>query len=253
MPVSLARVVARADRWLSAHPPLADYPGALNGLQLENNGRVTRLAAAVDAHADTIHRALEMRADLLIVHHGIGWSPLCPISGARYRWLRAALAGNLAIYSSHLPLDSHPTLGNNALLARKLGLRRPRSFFEAKGVLIGRLGEWTGSRKQMSERLNAVLGAPPVLLPGGPERIRRVAVVTGGAGNELARAAEAGADTFITGEGHHWTYGAALELGLNVFYGGHYRTEVFGVQALTARLARAFRLPWAFIDCPTGL
>jgi len=252
MPATLAQIVAAADGWLHAGPQ-GDYPGALNGLQLENDGRVRRIAAAVDAHAEVIRRALEARVELLVVHHGIGWAPLCPLTGARYRWLKAAMDGNLAIYSSHLPLDAHPQIGNNILLARALKLGRPRPCFEAKGGLVGRLGEWSGSRRALGLALARILGQPPVLLPGGPERVRRVAVVTGGAGNELAQAAAAGADTFITGEGSHWTYAAALELGINVFYGGHYLTETFGVKALAARLSRKFRVPWVFLDVPSGL
>lgn len=253
MAVSLARLTAEADRWLACHPFCADYPGACNGLQLANEGKVSRIAAAVDAHEQVIYSALKENADFLVVHHGIAWSPLCPITGRRRLWLKAALEGNLALYSAHLPLDSHPTLGNNAILARKLGLSQTRTFFEAKGVEIGRIGLWSGTRDELAGDLRRILGAPPVILPGGPDQIRRVAIVTGGAGNELAQAAAAGADAFVTGEGHHWTYGAAFDLGLNVFYGGHYRTEVFGVQALAARLSRRFRLPWVFIDHPTGL
>lgn len=252
MPASLAQIVATADGWLHAGPQ-GDYPGALNGLQLENDGQVRRIAAAVDAHAHVILRAIEARADLLVVHHGIGWTPLCPVTGARYRWLKAALESNLAIYSSHLPLDAHPQIGNNALLARALKLRNTCPFFETKGRTIGRLGDWSGSRKALGTVLENLLGQAPVLLPGGPERVKRLAVVTGGAGNDLAQAAAAGADTFITGEGNHWTYGAALELGINVFYCGHYRTETFGVKALAARLSRKFRVPWVFLDVPTGL
>jgi dinuclear metal center YbgI/SA1388 family protein len=253
MPASLARIVHIADRWLHSGTQ-GDFPGALNGLQLENNGRVTRMAAAVDAHMGVIDRAVEAGADLLVVHHGIGWSPLCPVTGARYRWLKQALDANLAIYSSHLPLDAHPTLGNNILLAKALGLRAPVPFFEEKGGKIGRIGAWSGPRSALAAALARALGgAPPLLLPGGPERVRRVAIVTGGAGNHLAQAAAAGADTFITGEGNHWTYGAALELGINVFHGGHYHTETFGVKALAAKLSRSFRIPWTFLDVPTGL
>jgi dinuclear metal center YbgI/SA1388 family protein len=252
MPASLAQIVQTADRWLHSGIQ-GDFPGALNGLQLENNGSVTRIAAAVDAHLGVIARAVEAGADLLVVHHGIGWSPLCPITGARYRWLKQALEANLAIYSSHLPLDAHPRLGNNILLAKAVGLGAPEPFFEEKGGKIGRIGTWKGTRQELAAVLEKVLGAPPVLLPGGPERIKRIAIVTGGAGNHLAQAAAAGADTFITGEGNHWIYGAALEMGLNVFLGGHYRTETFGVKALAAKLSRSFRIPWTFLDVPTGL
>lgn len=252
MPASLARITAHANALL-IHDRTGDFSGALNGLQLENDGRVSRIAAAVDAGLPTVEKALSEGADLLVVHHGIGWSPLCPVTGARYRWLSAAIKGNLAIYSSHLPLDAHPTLGNNALLAKAIGLRQARPFFEEKGTIIGRMGNWKGSRKDLVDKLGAVLGARPLLIPGGPAKIQRIGIVTGGAGNELAKAAGAGIDTFITGEGSHWTFGAAHELGLNVIYGGHYLTETFGVKALAAHLSRKFRVPWTFIDVPSGL
>jgi dinuclear metal center YbgI/SA1388 family protein len=252
MPTRLSQITTTADRMLRHHV-IADFPGALNGLQLENDGRVTRIAAAVDAHPGVIHRAIAAQADLLLVHHGIGWSPLCPVTGSRYQWLKAALDANLAIYSSHLPLDAHPRLGNNILLARALQLRRPRPFFEEKGTLIGQAGAWDGTRTRLTHRLHQILGAAPVVLPGGPERIRRIGIVTGGAGNELVRAARYGIDTFITGEGNQWTYGTALEIGINVFYGGHYLTETFGVRALAAALSEKFNLPWVFLDVPTGL
>lgn len=252
MPASLARITAHAGALL-LHDRTGDFSGALNGLQLENNGRVTRIAAAVDANLLTVEQALASRADLLVVHHGIGWSPLCPVTGPRHRWLSSAIQGNLAIFSSHLPLDAHPTLGNNALLAKALGLRQVRPFFEEKGTVIGRMGNWKGSRGNLVDKLGSVLGARPLLIPGGPAKIQRIGIVTGGAGNELAKAAAAGIDTFITGEGSHWTFGAAHELGLNVIYGGHYLTETFGVKALAAHLSRKFRVPWGFVDVPSGL
>jgi putative NIF3 family GTP cyclohydrolase 1 type 2 len=101
--------------------------------------------------------------------------------------------------------------------------------------------------------LKAVLGTAPTVLPGGPEKCRRLGIVTGGAGAELKQAVREGVDTFITGEGPHWTYALAEELGINVFYGGHYATETFGVKALAAHLSKKFKLPWTFLDHPTGL
>ncbi|MDX6766253.1 MAG: Nif3-like dinuclear metal center hexameric protein [Candidatus Methylacidiphilales bacterium] len=252
MPTPLSNLVDYTDRLLR-HRDIADFPGALNGLQLENNGSVKKIAAAVDANILTVEKALVAGADLLLVHHGIGWSPLCPVTGNRRRWLASALAGNLAIYSSHLPLDAHPRLGNNILLARSLGLLRTRPFFEEKGTLIGRQGSWSGTRTGLAARLGGILGVRPVVLPGGPERVRRIGIVTGGAGNELVKVAAAGIDTFITGEGAHWTFGVAHELGLNVIYGGHYLTETAGVKALASHLSKRFHLPWLFIDVPSGL
>ena len=106
---------------------------------------------------------------------------------------------------------------------------------------------------ELAGRLARATGAKPRAIPGGPETCRRIGVVTGGAGGELKLAAAEGVDTFVTGEGPHWTYALAEELGLNVLYGGHYATETFGVKALAAQLSRRFKVPWTFLDHPTGL
>jgi putative NIF3 family GTP cyclohydrolase 1 type 2 len=160
---------------------------------------------------------------------------------------------DLAVYSSHLPLDLHPKLGNNAQLCAALGLKNLKPFFSSHGQMIGLRARRRISREELTKRLQRAIGATPKCLPGGPEHCERIGVVTGGAGAELGVAAAAGVDTFITGEGPHWTYALAEEMGLNVFYGGHYATETFGVKALAAELSRKFRLPWEFLDHPTGL
>lgn len=249
---TLARLVTYADRLLRT-AEFQDWDGACNGLQVENDGRVTRIAAAVDASHATVTEAIRLGADLLVVHHGLFWGRSHPWTGSRYRLLRLLLDHNLAVYSSHLPLDAHPRLGNNVLLARSLGLRRRRTFFPAKGREIGIRGLADVDREVLARRLGLLLGGPVHVLPGGTARCREIGVVTGGAGAELDQAAAAGVDTFITGEGPHWTYAKAEELGLNVFYGGHYATETFGVKALAAHLAQRFGKPWQFIDHPTGL
>jgi putative NIF3 family GTP cyclohydrolase 1 type 2 len=163
------------------------------------------------------------------------------------------LGADLAVYSSHLPLDAHPQLGNNVQLCRSLGLKELRPFFLTHGRQIGFKAEKRIRRAELATALKRITGIEPRLLPGGPEVCRRIGVVTGGAGAELKIAVSEGVDTFITGEGPHWTYGQAEELGLNVIYGGHYATETFGVKALTAHLAKRFKLSWVFIDHPTGL
>lgn len=253
-PIQLAELVAHCDRILRT-TEVGDYPGASNGLQVANRGTVTRVAAAVDGSLATVRLAIAARADLLLVHHGLFWGASHPWTGRRYELLRLLIENNLAVYSSHLPLDLHPRLGNNARLAAALGLRRPDPFFASHGQDIGlayRLAR-PMERAELVRRLAAATGAEPRLLPGGPDRCQRIGIVTGGAGAELARAAAAGIDTFITGEGPHWTYALAEDLGLNVLYGGHYATETFGVKALAEELARQFNLPWQFLDYPTGL
>lgn len=250
--VRLTDLVNECDRLLRPSQ-FQDWEGAVNGLQMQNQGRVGHIAAAVDGTLATVRKARRAGADLLLVHHGLFWSPSHPWIGRRYELMRELVEGDLAVYSSHLPLDAHPKLGNNALLCQALGWPRWKPFFVEKGNPIGALVETRVSRDELAVRLRRVLGASPTLLPGGGDQCRRIGVVTGGAGSELAKAAAAGVDTFITGEGPHWTFALAEDLGLNVFYGGHYATETFGVRALAAHLSRKFRVPWTFIDHPTGL
>ena len=249
---SLSAIVAYCDRILRV-ADVKDYDRAANGLQVENRGTVTRVAAAVDATLATVKIAAAAGADLLLVHHGLFWSPAHPWTGKRYEILRCLLDHNLAVYSSHLPLDAHPRLGNNAQLCAALGLKNLRPFFVDHGQFIGFQSETKMSRGMLTARLHRATGTEPRVIPGGAATCRRIGVVSGGAGEELRRAVEEGVDTFVTGEGPHWTYGLAEELGLNVLHGGHYATETFGVKALARHLSRRFDLPWEFIDHPTGL
>ncbi|HEV2694085.1 MAG TPA: Nif3-like dinuclear metal center hexameric protein [Verrucomicrobiae bacterium] len=248
----LSAIVAYCDQTLRT-AETGDYDGAVNGLQVENSGSVTRIAATVDASLATVKLAIAAKADLLIVHHGLFWSKPQPWTGKRHELLRLLVENNLAIYSSHLPLDAHPQLGNNAQLAAALGLKNLKPFFFSHGQNIGLQTRQKISRVTLAEKLERATGAAPKLLPGGKETCERIGIVTGGAGGDLKTAAAAGVDTFITGEGPHWTYALAEELGVNVFYGGHYATETFGVKALAAVLSKKFKLPWVFLDHPTGL
>ena len=249
---SLAPLVKHCDTLLRT-ASIGDYDGAANGLQVENSGRVTRIAATVDASLATVKLAIAAKADLLLVHHGLFWSPSHPWTGKKYELLRALMENDIAVYSSHLPLDAHPKLGNNAQLAAALGFKKLRPFFESHGQPIGLQTDANLSRDELTARLAHATGTKPKLLPGGAKICRRIGIVTGGAGGDLKTAAAAGVDTFITGEGPHWTYALAEELGLNVLYGGHYATETFGVKALAAHLSQKFRVPWTFLDHPTGL
>lgn len=250
--VSLASVARYCDRLLRTGK-IEDLDRAANGLQVQNRGHVTRLAAAVDGSLATIRMAIAERADLLLVHHGLFWSPSHPWTGKRYELLRLLLDHDLAVYSSHLPLDVHPRLGNNAQLCAKLGWRDLKPFFPYKNQFIGLQTRTRLARAELGRRLALVLGTEPLVLPGGPIVCQRIGVVTGGAGDQLKLAASEGIDTFITGEGPHWSYALAEELGVNVFYGGHYATETFGVKALAQHLSAKFGLPWGFLDRPTGL
>ncbi|MES2705980.1 MAG: Nif3-like dinuclear metal center hexameric protein [Verrucomicrobiota bacterium] len=234
---------------------ITDYSGAVNGLQFQNgSGKVVRFLAAVDASLPVIRKAAALPGpSLLLVHHGLFWSGAQPVTGAVFEKYAAAMQADLAIYSSHLPLDVHPELGNNVLLAAALELGPTVPFFDCKGMKLGVRATVDLSRAELTDRLSRAVGGAVHVCPGGPERVRGVGVITGGAGSEIAAVAATGVDTFITGEGPHWSYPAAEEAGVNLLYGGHYATETFGVKALAARLSEIYGLPWEFIDHPTGL
>jgi dinuclear metal center YbgI/SA1388 family protein len=250
--VSLAAIVKHCDQILRTCE-IGDYDGAANGLQVENRGTVSRIAAAVDASLATAKLAIAAKADLLIVHHGLFWSSRQPWTGRNYELLRLLIENNLAIYSSHLPLDAHPKFGNNAQLCAALGLQNLKPFFASHGQTIGFKSQAKISRADLALRLERATGVKPRIIPGGKNVCEKIGVVTGGAGGDLKLAVNEGVDTFITGEGPHWTGAVAEEMGLNVFYGGHYATETFGVKALTAHISKKFKLPWTFLDHPTGL
>ena len=252
MPALVERMVDECERVLRTRE-IKDYDGAANGLQVENRGQVSRIAAAVDASHATVRLAIEQKADLLVVHHGLFWGASHPWTGKRYALMRTMLENDLAVYSSHLPLDVHPRLGNNAQLAAALGLRQTKPFFTEKGQTLGLQTSAKISREKLQHKLERAVAGPVRLIRGGPEICRRIGIVTGGAGSHLRVAADEGVDTFITGEGPHWTYALAEELGINVLYGGHYATETFGVKALAGYLSAKFKVPWVFIDYPTGL
>lgn len=249
---TLSQIVSYADEHLRLHE-IADWENALNGLQVENSGAITKIGAAVDASTRTIDLAIERGVNLLIVHHGLFWPGLQPIAGGRRRMLEQILQNDLAIYSAHLPLDVHSVLGNNAQLAGALGLENTEPFFEAKGQCIGLRTHAEISRDDLAGRLEKSLGSPVKMFAAGPVQTKSIGLITGGAGSEIYAVAREGIDTFITGEAPHWAAVAAEELGINLLLGGHYATETFGVKALAAHLADRFNLPWEFIDSPTGL
>ncbi|MEO0415634.1 MAG: Nif3-like dinuclear metal center hexameric protein [Verrucomicrobiota bacterium] len=248
---NLADIVSSFEEWLDT-ATVPDYPPAMNGLQLQNNGQVTKIAAAVDACLPVIESAVASGVDLLLVHHGMFWNGAKPITDSVYAKLRCAMEGNLAIYSSHIPLDVHPELGNNAQLANALGWQT-EPFFPWKGIQLGLRTEINLGRDELVAQVANATGAPVHVCPGGPDTVNKVGLITGGAGSEVFSLAEQGIDTFITGEGPHWSYTAAEELGLNILYAGHYATETFGVKALAERASQEFDLEWVFIDHPTGL
>lgn len=243
---------------------IPDESNAVNGLQVSNSGGIGGIVAAVDASQATIDGVIASieegePAPLLLVHHGLLWDGNVPITGRRYRRLAALLDHDIPVYAAHIPLDVHPEVGNNAVLAERLGLQVEGWFGNYRGIAMGVWGQASGSlstRDSLAQELDRVLHTlkgSATLIPGGPEHPSRIGIISGGAGNMIAQAREAGVDTFITGEGPHHTYFDAMEWGLNLIYAGHYATETLGVQALASHLGERFDLEWDFHDHPTGL
>ena len=249
---SLSEIVSYTDRFLRIRD-VGDWDNAVNGLQIENSGRVTRIGAAVDVSTRVLTEAAKKDVDFLIVHHGLFWPGLQPIQGALRRQLRIAFENDVALYSAHLPLDIHARIGNNAQLVAALGLKSAQPFLEEKGQPVGLKIRASLPRSELVRKLQKVLNGPVKVFGFGPKQTRAIGAVTGAAGSEIYRVAEEEIDTFITGEAPHWAAVAAEELGMNLLLGGHYATEVFGVKALATHLSKRFRVPWEFIDCPTGL
>src|SRR5215212_1412858 len=220
---------------------------------MENAGKVTNIGAAVDASTRTLTVAAKQGINFLIVHHGLFWQGLQPVTGIFRRQLQIAIENDIAVYSAHLPLDVHATLGNNARLAAALGLRSTTAFLKEKDVLVGLKSGSARRRDDLLSRLRRSLGGEVRAFNFGPSTTRMIGIVTGAAGSEIYRVATEGIDTFITGEAPHWAAVAAEELKINFWLGGHYATETFGVKALAGHVSKKFKLPFQFIDCPTGL
>ena len=207
---SLSEIVSYTDRFLRIRD-VGDWDNALNGLQIENSGRVTRIGAAVDVSTRVLTEAQKHDVDFLIVHHGLFWPGLQPIQGALRRQLRIAFENDIALYSAHLPLDIHPKVGNNAQLVAALGLKSAQPFLEEKGQPVGLKVRASLPRSELVRKLQKVLNGPVKVFGFGPKQTRAIGVVTGAAGSEIYRVADEGIDTFITGEAPHWAAVAAEE------------------------------------------
>lgn len=261
--VPLAQLVSYLDSYLRV-ADIPDEPNAVNGLQVQNSGRVGSIVAAVDASQATIDGVIAglepgQPPPLLLVHHGLLWEGNVPLTGRRYRRVAALLDHDIPLYAAHIPLDVHPDVGNNAVLAERLGIRVDGRFGAYRGITLGVWGQSPTSlptREAVALELDRVLHTlkgSSTLMSGGPEKPSRIGIITGAGGNMIAQARDAGLDTYITGEGAHHTYFDAMEGGLNVIYAGHYATETLGVQAMASHLAEQFDLEWDFHDHPTGL
>lgn len=251
---SLSTIVEYLDEELRTSE-IDDFPGAKNGLQLENSGRIERIVAAVDASLAVIKEAASVPHTLLLVHHGLFWQGANRLVKSEFTKMRTAMNADLAIYSSHLPLDIHPELGNNVLLARALGLQniKPASLDGKQDSIV--TGLWKGSREAFQEIVVKTVDRAVACCFTGPEELQKIAVMTGGGGSQLQKvsAYDPAIDLFLTGEGPHWSYVVAEDIGLNTIYAGHYATETFGVRKLAEILGEKYSLPQVFIDRPGGL
>jgi dinuclear metal center YbgI/SA1388 family protein len=250
--LSLSEIVRYIDDYLRIRE-IEDWPNAVNGLQIENSGRVTKIGAAVDVSTRVLTRAAKKDVDFLIVHHGLFWPGLQPVSGGLRRQLKRALENVIALYSAHLPLDIHPKVGNNAQLAGLLGLKLTQPFFEEKGQLIGLKASVSLPREELARRLRKAVGGPIKTFNFGPKKMNTIGIITGGAGSEIDKVAREKIDPLITGEAPHWAAVAAEELEMILLLGGHYATETFGVKALDAHLTKRCKIPCAFISAPSGM
>jgi dinuclear metal center YbgI/SA1388 family protein len=256
--VPLHTIVEHLDALLRVRE-IPDYAQALNGLQVEHRGPVTKIAAAVDASARTIRGATAAGANFILVHHGLFWGGLQPLTGPFYSRLRLLLEHDVAMYSAHLPLDCHPVFGNSLLLSRQLGLEPSAGFARHESIDCGVRGTGDVATAELVSQLNVFArshGGSVVANAITPGRRTRQWAICSGAGvnaDTLREAHELGVDTLISGEGPHWSVVDAEERGLVIVYAGHYATETPGVRALAEHLSVTFGVPWAFVAAPTGL
>jgi dinuclear metal center YbgI/SA1388 family protein len=256
--VPLASIAAHLDALLRVRET-PDHPAAVNGVQVEHRGPVIKIAAAVDTSARTIRGAVDAGANMLLVHHGLFWGGLQPLTGPHYSRVRLLLDHDVALYSAHLPLDAHPTFGNSLLLARAIGLEPAAGFARHETIDCGVRGPADIATAELVSRLDVFAkshGGRAVASAMSPDRRTRHWAICSGAGvsaDTIREAVAHGIDTLVSGEGPHWSAVDAEEKGLVVVYAGHYATETLGVRALAEHLSTAFSVPWTFIAAPTGL
>jgi dinuclear metal center YbgI/SA1388 family protein len=225
-----------------------------NGLQVPGGEEARRVVTGVSAQRELIERAIELDAQLLLVHHGLFWDfQATGLSSVLAERLRLLFKHDLALAAYHIPLDAHPEVGNNAILATALGCERHEAFGDFRGRAIGRAGTFGGDGLRAEElfaRVREVTGREPLVQGAGPERVQRIGIVSGSAADALGEAAELGLDAFLTGEPREHVMAEARELGMHFIAAGHYATETFGVRALGDWLADRFGLEHVFVDVP---
>ncbi len=230
-----------------------------NGIQIDNSApdqkQITKVAFAVDASLATAEQTAAEQAQLLFVHHGLFWGGCQPITGAHYRRIASFITHDIALYASHIPLDANQEAGNNYGMATRLGMTGLTPFGEWHGMMIGVLGELPEplTIEALADAALPNAAYPAHLLPFGKKLIKKVAIISGGAGEDFDQAAAAGADAFITGEIGHEQFHPVREAGINVIAGGHYQTETIGVNLVRRKLEKETGIETVFIDIPSGL
>jgi dinuclear metal center YbgI/SA1388 family protein len=223
-----------------------DAPAAFNGLQVSNSGRVSKIGAAVDSGVIPFQKATAAGIDFLIVHHGMYWDMPRPLTGPIYDRVATLIRADCALYSSHLPLDAHAELGNNALIARQLELTPTRGWLPNEGCDIGVIASSSLHRNKLRSKLEALYPRVIAIEYGSPTP-SQIAICSGSGNSALASLGSTGCDTLVTGELREEHFNFAQENRLNLYLCGHYATEVYAVKALAAELSAHFGLPWEFI------
>jgi dinuclear metal center YbgI/SA1388 family protein len=254
MPISMTRITSIISALDELLTPSAFQDLAPNGLQVPGPQDVTRVVTGVSAQRELVERAVEEDAQLVLVHHGLFWdflpTGLTPVLAER---LRPLFKHDIALAAYHLPLDAHAELGNNAILADRLGCERHEPFAGYSGQLIGRAGTFPGDgvpAGELFERVREVTARVPTVIDGGPERIRRIGIVSGSGADTLPEAISLGLDAFLTGEPREHVMADAREAGIHFVAAGHYATETFGIRALGGWLARRFEIEHVWVDIP---
>ena len=251
MPAAVAEVLAEADRLLEPGR-FEDY--CKNGLQVPGPVEVATLATGVSAHGELFELASAEGAQLLLVHHGLFWGAgVDAIDAVLKRRLQILFDADIALAAYHLPLDAHPEFGNNALLARALGAEDSQPFAQHRGQPIGVLATLPDgglAPEELVRRVRELTSREPLVFESGPERVRRLAVVSGAGGDYIAEAAAVGADSLLTGEVAERAMAEAHERGMHLIAAGHYATETFGIRRLGEHLGERFGLRHVFLDVP---
>ncbi len=250
--MELSRLVAWLDTYLETD---AFEDVSLNGLQVEGQPEVNKVAVAVDSSLTTFEQAAEVGADLLIVHHGLFWGQSLPLTGMHGRRVKYLLEHSLSLYASHLPLDAHREVGNNWGLAKILGMDELEPFGHWGKRAIGVKGRFPNSvtLRELADTLEKELGESVLVHAGGKLEVETLGIISGAAARDVATAADEGLDAFLTGEPKHETFYDAFERGIDALYAGHYMTETVGVSLLADKIEQEFGLATEFILLPTGL